>query len=246
MSIRREIERPRQAVILAGGLGTRLRPLTDNLPKPMVPVNGKPFMTYLVNQLRENGFERIIMLLGYRAEKIIEYFGDGSGFGVKIEYSILPSENETGSRIVNAIELLDEYFFLMYCDNYWRYDFEELWELYTNNEWEAQVSVYRNLDGLTRDNMRIASDGRVAVYDKSRSTEGLSGVDIGFVICSRKILALLPHQNVSFEARVYPALILQGNLGAYQSDNRYYSIGSLERVEETAEYLAHLTNFSNL
>ena len=62
MSVRREIERPRQAVILAGGLGTRLRPLTNSLPKPMIPVNGRPFMTYLVDQLRENGFERILML----------------------------------------------------------------------------------------------------------------------------------------------------------------------------------------
>ena len=244
MNVRREIERPRQAVILAGGLGTRLRPLTNSLPKPMIPVNGRPFMTYLVDQLRENGFERILMLLGYQADKITEYFGDGTEFGLNIQYSILDSESETGRRVKMAEYIIDEYFFLMYCDNYWPLDFEIMWDYYINNTWITQVGIYRNRDRFTRDNMRVGSDGRVEVYDKTRTATGLSGVDVWFVISSRKALSLLPDDNVSFEATVYPALILQGNLGAYQSDDRYYSIGSLERVEETARHLAQLRNSS--
>lgn len=238
MRLQRNIERPRQAVILAGGLGTRLRPLTNTLPKPMISVNDRPFLAYLVEQLRDNGFEKILILLGYRAESVIEYFGEGSEFGIKIEYSILTEKEETGRRLKLAERMLDEYFFLMYCDNYWLFEFDEMWDYYLSNNWRAQVSVYRNTDGLTKDNMRIDSDGRVQIYDKSRTTEGLSGVDIGFLITSRDVLELLPDVNASFEATVYPALILQGDLGAYQSDNRYYSIGSLERVAETARHLA--------
>ena len=83
-----EIKPFTQAIILAGGRGERLRPFTDNLPKPMVPVNGKPFLEYVVELLRENGITEIVMLLGYLPEKITEYFGDGKKFGVSIKYSI--------------------------------------------------------------------------------------------------------------------------------------------------------------
>ncbi len=231
-------DRPRQAVILAGGRGTRLRPLTDDLPKPMAPVNDRPFIAYLVDQLREQGFERILMLLGYRADAVIAHFGDGRDYGVEIDYSVLPAEAETGTRIKNGYESIDSLFFLMYCDNYGPVDFTEMWRFYSANDWSAQVVVYRNRDGLTRSNLKVGPDGRVVVYDKTRRSEGLAGVDIGFLILDRSVLDLLPDGNPSFEATVYPALILQGNLGAYETDQRYYSIGSLERLRETERHLA--------
>ena len=78
----------KQAVILAGGIGTRLRPLTDNLPKPMVPINRKPFLEYLLELLKENGIKEVVLLLGYLPDKIREYFGNGSDFGIKIKYSV--------------------------------------------------------------------------------------------------------------------------------------------------------------
>lgn len=238
MTPRQSLPRPRQAVILAGGLGTRLRPLTDYLPKPMVPVNGRPFMAYLVDQLRENGFERILMLLGYRSEAVIQYFGDGTRFGVAIDYSVMPPEAETGFRLKNAVKTIDNVFFLMYCDNYWPIAFDPMWKHYLANHWAAQVTVYDNRDGLTRSNLRVGADGRISAYDRLRTAADLSGVDIGFLILDRAVLDLLPDDNVSFEATVYPALILHGNLGAYVSDLRYYSIGTMERLEETAAYLA--------
>ena len=104
----------KQAVILAGGKGERLKPLTDTLPKPMVPVNGRPFLEYLVELLKNNGIEEIVMLLGYRPEKITEHFGDGTKFGVNIKYSIGAVEDETGTRIKNAKGLLKDKFLLMY------------------------------------------------------------------------------------------------------------------------------------
>ena len=82
------IERPTQAVILAGGRGTRMRPLTDTRPKPMVEFHGRPFLEYMIEMLREQGFERVLLLLGYLPEVIQEHFGDGSGFGVEIDYSV--------------------------------------------------------------------------------------------------------------------------------------------------------------
>ncbi|HZD39283.1 MAG TPA: nucleotidyltransferase family protein, partial [Terriglobales bacterium] len=111
-------ERPRQAVILAGGRGTRLRPLTDTRPKPMVEICGKPFLEYQIEQLRQQGFERVLLLLGYLPEVVKDYFGNGHRWGVEIEYAVTAVDDETGKRVKLAEPLLDSCFLLLYCDNY--------------------------------------------------------------------------------------------------------------------------------
>lgn len=91
-----------QAVILAGGYGTRLKPFTDTSPKPMYPLEGKPFLEYLVEQVRGFGIQEIVLLLGYLPEKIMDYFGDGARWGLRIRYSVTPVEYETGARLKTA------------------------------------------------------------------------------------------------------------------------------------------------
>ena len=120
--------RPTQAVILAGGLGIRLRPITDTIPKPMITFHGKPFLEYIIEMLVEQGFKKVVLLLGYLPEKVIEYFGDGKKFGLEIEYSITDVEDDTGLRLQKAKHLIDPIFTLLYCDNYWPMDFEKMWD----------------------------------------------------------------------------------------------------------------------
>ena len=93
-----------QAIILAGGYGTRLKPYTDTNPKPMYPFEGKPFLEYLINQVKDFGITNILLLLGYLPDKIIDYFGNGEKWGVNITYSITPVEYETGLRLKNALD----------------------------------------------------------------------------------------------------------------------------------------------
>src|SRR5262245_21390548 len=107
-----------QAAILCGGLGTRMRPHTDLIPKPMIPVNGRPFLDYLVGQLRDQGITRIVLLTGYRAAQIESHFGDGSRFGVAITYSQGAVEWETARRLWEARAQLEPRFLLLYCDNF--------------------------------------------------------------------------------------------------------------------------------
>lgn len=231
--------RPRQAVVLAGGRGTRLGEIGRRMPKAMVPFGGMPFLTYLLQSLREQGFERVLLLLGYKAEQIVDYCGDGARFGLAIDYSITPVEDDTGQRIKRAEALLDPVFLLLYSDNIWPLAFEPMWRSFLDSGAMAQVTVYRNREGYTRDNLRVDPGNRVELYDRTRTAPGLAGVDIGFLIARREVVALLPDDdNVSFEAHVYPRLVAERQLAAYATDHRYYSVGTPERLPETERFLA--------
>ena len=235
-----ELKKIQQAVILAGGYGTRLKPFTDNNPKPMYQFEGKPFLEYLIKQVASFGIKDIVILLGYLPEKIMDYFGDGSRWGVNIRYSITPVEYETGLRLKGALKenILASEFLMMYCDNYCPIDYRRLSREYFKNEALIQFTAYRNLDGYTKNNLIIGDNGLVEVYDKSRTTEGLQGVDIGYAIVNRKVLDLMPDRNDNFEKVVYPQLVAQKKMYATITDHRYYSVGSWERIELTKQFFS--------
>ena len=230
------VARPTQAVILAGGRGTRLLPLTATLPKPMLAFHGRPFLEHLVEQLRAQGFTRVLLLLGYLPEAVTSHFGDGSAFGVEITYSVTHVDHDTGTRLRLARHLVDDEFLLLYCDNYWPMDFKALHASWRERGTPAQVVVYENEDGWTKDNLRVA-DGLVAVYDKSRAAPGLKGVDIGYFLLKREVLDLIPEEDVNFERAVYPTLVANGQLAAFPSRHRYYSVGDFRRLPLTEAFL---------
>ncbi len=227
----------KQAVILAGGIGERLRPLTYTTPKPMVLVNGRPYLEYLVELLKKNGVSEIVLLVGYLHEKIIDYFGDGSDFGIKIKYSIGDVSFETGKRIKDAESLIWEHFILMYCDNYWPLDLKRLVELYDRNKTTAIVTVYTNKDGITRNNVYVDDMRYVVKYDKSRKDKNLNGVEIGFFIINKDVFGLMPDNNFSFEKEILPKLIENRQLSGFLTDHKYYSIGNIERLALAEKFL---------
>lgn len=235
-----ELQEIKQAVILAGGYGTRLKPFTDNNPKPMYPFEGKPFLEYLIEQVASFGIKDIVILLGYLPEKIMDYFDDGSRWNVNIRYSITPVEYETGLRLKSALKenILADEFLMMYCDNYCPIDFRRLSREYFQNKALIQFTAYRNTDGYTKNNLRIRDDGLVEVYDKSRTTCGLQGVDIGYAIVKREVLNLIPDNNENFEKIVYPQLVEKKKMYATVTDHRYYSVGSWERIDLTKQFFS--------
>jgi D-glycero-D-manno-heptose 1,7-bisphosphate phosphatase len=232
------IARPTQAVILAGGRGTRLAPLTNTMPKPMIPFHAKPFLEYLIEMVRDQGFRRVLLLLGYLPEVIQNHFGDGSRWGLSIEYAVSDVEDETGRRLKLAAPRIDPICLLLYCDNFWPMPFASMWQSFCAKNADAQVTVYRNRDRYTRDNLRVDNAGFVAVYDKSRTAPGLAGVDIGYALLKRQVIEALPDENISFERVAYAQLLEQGKLTAFVSDHRYYSVGSHERLPLTEAHLA--------
>lgn len=229
--------RIRQAVILAGGSGTRLRPLTTNIPKPMIEIRGKPFLGYLLKLLQKNNIGEVILLVGYLKEKIIDYVGNGSRWNLKVTYSSLSPEADTGMRLKHAAKLLDDYFLLLYGDNYWPLRAPELVAFYQRQGKEASVVVYANTDGYSRNNM-LVENGVVTAYDRRRTRRGLNGVDIGFFVLNKSIIDLLPSGNTSFEDAVLPVLVKRRELSGFYTHHRYYGLSTMERISNIEAYFS--------
>ena len=225
----------KQAVILAGGRGVRLEPFTIGKPKPMYEFNQTPFLSYLLLQLKQWGIKDVILLLGYMADVIINYFHDGSQFGMNIIYDITPVDFDTGARLRHAHDFLQENFILMYCDNYCPLCFDRMERQFLESGVPVQITAYENKENYTKGNLKI-HNGIVQVYDKSRKTDGLQEVDIGYAFLKREVVAGIPDENVNFEQSIYPKLVEKGQLGVYVTRHRYYSVGSWARIQLTKDF----------
>jgi len=205
----------------------------------MVEFHGRPFLEYLVEMLREQGFERVLMLLGYLPEVIQDHFGDGSAFGMEVEYSVTAPDDLTVSRVQVARDRFEDSFLLLYCDNYWPMRMADMWRRFRELEVPAMVTVYANRDDYRpgKDSV-LVENGFVRAFDKTKTVPGLRGVEISYAILTRPVLELLPAEDELFELALYPQLARRGELGAYVTDHRYYSVGSLERLPATERFLA--------
>ena len=178
----------RQAVILAGGKGERLKPYTEFLNKGMVPVAGKPFLHYLVDQFSKQGIERLLILTGYLDETIKNYFRDGTKFGIKISYNHQPYEINHGKRIELAFSQLDDLFILHKCDIYWPLNIEIHLKEYQRLGRPIMMTIYnnKNKDGIygSKSNIEIV-DGIIKSYDELSDENRYIGQDLGYIICNK-------------------------------------------------------------
>jgi histidinol-phosphate phosphatase family protein len=226
----------KQAVILAGGIGKRMQPLTFTTPKPMIKIQGRPFLDNIIKLLKKNNIEEIVILVGYLHQQIIDYYKDGSDWGLKIKYSINPAEMETGTRIKMAKSLIDNIFLLVYADNYWPLKLDELLSFYNKQKTLGLITIYSNIDNYTKNNIKVNEKGIVEIYDKPRMTKGLNGVDIGFYIFKKSVIDYIPIRNNNFEKSVLPKLIKKKQLSGYLTNHKYYSLSNLQRIPAIENY----------
>ncbi len=226
-----------QAVILCGGLGTRLRPITDSMPKPMAPVNGKPFLYHLLLQLSEQGIKRFVLLTGYKGEQIIDYFGDGARWGWSIDYSVGPAEWDTGRRLWEARNKLQVEFLLVYSDNFAQFRLNKLVKFQD----KTQLPITLLLAPKKQGNIRVCADGRIDAYEKTREVEGFDFVEIGYMLIKRDIVfEQFPNQtgfpNFNFSS-VLQNLAGKSAIAGLPVFDSYHSISDVARLELVCEYL---------
>lgn len=225
------------AVILAGGLATRLGPLTATTPKALIEIAGKPFLWHQLQLLKRNGIERVVLLVGYLGEKIRERFGDGSDLGLQLEYSFDgPILLGTGGAIRKALPMLPEQFFVLYGDSYLTCDFRAVREAFLKGGREGLMTVYRN-DGRF-DTSNVEFDGaEILRYDKTTRTQTMRHIDYGLEVFRREVFARLPEGRPLDLAVVCQDLLGKGQLAALEVHERFYEIGSADGIRDKEAFL---------
>ena len=228
-----------QAVLLTGGLGTRLRSVINDRPKPLAPVAGRPFLEYVVRELAASGIRELVFAAGYRGEMIQEAFGDGSRLGVRISYAFEETLLGTGGAVRNAAPFLtDPYFFVLNGDTFYRMDYGALLCLRGERDLDLAL-VLRRVEDISRYGEAVLEDGRLARFNEKTGERRPGTINGGVYLMSRALLDEIPPGKVSLEQDLIPAWMREGRrLGGMVSDGYFIDIGVPEdyfRFQEDVE-----------
>lgn len=227
-----------KAVILVGGRGLRLSPITNSIPKPMIRIGEKPFLQYLLEMLSRNKICDIVLCVGYLKEKIIDYFGDGSRFGLRIEYS---KENDflgTGGALKMAKSLLTTDFILLYGDSYLSIDYVKLVSFWFRCQAKVLVVCYDNNQKIALNNISLDDSCFITAYNKRVSDKSMNYVDAGVILFKKEIVENIPDNKfISLEEEIFPELIKQRYLMGYPTDQRFIDIGTPQGLKEIMRVL---------
>lgn len=222
--------------ILAGGLATRLRPMTEKIPKSLIEVADEPFIFHQLRYLRGQGVGRVVLCVGYLGDMLQAAVGDGSRFGLEVTYS--PDGRAlkgTGGALRLARSLLSSEFFVLYGDSFLPVEFAPIEYAFRSSHAPALMTVLKNANRWDKSNV-LFRDGRLVEYNKHDPTPEMRYIDYGLGVLTGTVLDDYP-DNVSFDlADVYHALSLEGQLAAYEVQQRFYEIGSREGLKETEDY----------
>ena len=230
---------PMQVVILAGGMGTRIRSLSQNLPKALLPVNGRAFIEHQFDLLRGCGLHRVLLCVGHGGDLIRRHVGDGSGFGMQVDYS---EEDPsallgTGGALLNAWSKLDDVFMVLYGDSYLPFDFGAMAQAWTKLRSPVLMSVYRNLNQWDPSNTIIA-DGRVVRYDKHLQPGEAPYIDYGVTIYKKEVFAPYREAPLPIDlALILGDAVKQDAVASYTTAQRFYEIGKPEGFQSLENLL---------
>ena len=224
-------------VILAGGLATRLYPLTRTIPKSLIPIAGLPFIDHQLALLSEKGVTQVVLCIGNFGTMIEAHVGDGSRYGLEVRYScdgdVLLG---TGGAIKKAAGILPGSFFILYGDSYLDIEFGPVVEQFNRGKNPVLMTVYRNRDAHGTSNI-IMKDGRVLKYDKKEHDPAMDHIDYGLIAIRKNIFDPCP-ADTSFDlATVLSRLADAGQVMGYEVTKRFYEIGSPSGIRETEEYI---------
>ncbi len=223
--------------ILAGGLATRLHPITKTIPKALVPVAGRPFVLWQLEYLRDQGVSRVVLCTGYRSTQIEQIVGDGSQFGVAVEYSDDGTTLlGTGGALGQALPLLGPEFFVLYGDSFLPVSFSTVEQAYYDSDLPGLMTVYRNEGEWEASNV-VFNNGQVLEYNKTKPRHDMAYIDYGLGVLSKSVVEHYCQEKVFDLANIYEALANARQLAGFEVVERFYEIGSPDGLAQTEEYL---------
>ena len=226
-----------KAIVMAGGKGTRLRPLTDDTPKPMVPLIDKPVLRYILDLLKKHGVTDIALSLGYMAEKVTDYFGDGKEYGVNLTYFYESEPLGTAGGVKNASRFLtDDDFFILSGDAYSEIDLTKAFSFHlakrSHMTLVAQPHPYPKGLGV----LEIDFENRITNFIEKPSSLRPALVNTGIYVMNRSVLSMIPDGFYDFGRDLLPRLT--GRCYAYIDYSYWSDIGTLGGYYDTNKYLA--------
>ncbi|MBU2476491.1 NTP transferase domain-containing protein [Candidatus Micrarchaeota archaeon] len=219
------------AFVLAGGKGTRLKPLTDNTPKPMIEVKGKPVLQYVIELLSKYQIKNVVIALGYKSEKIQEYFGNGEKFGLNIEYVIEKEPLGTGGPLRLAKDLLVDEFLMFNGDNLTNINLKDMFEFHKKNNAFATIALSsvqdpKNFGVIEMEGNKIRKFIEKPVSPKSNL------INSGTYILKPEVIDMIPKGFSLIEKDVFPKLSEQGKLYGYVYNGQWFPTDTIERYEQ--------------
>lgn len=219
--------------ILAGGLATRMRPLTETVPKSLLPVAGRPFLAHQLDLLRGQGVRRVVLCAGHLGGQIEDAFGDGREFGIDLTYSHDgPGLLGTAGALRQALPLLGEEFFTLYGDSYLQVDYSAVWKAYGNQSEPALMTVISK--DLAAEPANAWFDGRkIRAYGKGQPLPEMRHVDYGLNLFNEATF----RDDIADLSVLQASLAQGGRLAGYEVENRYFEIGSPQGLASLESHL---------
>lgn len=237
MNVSAAIESMPPIAILAGGLATRLHPITRTIPKSMVEIAGEPFIRHQLRLLVGEGIREVVVCSGHLGDRIEAFVGDGRQFGCNVRYSRDGRKAlGTGGALRQALPLLGSHFFVMYGDSYLPTRFAPIYETFCRAGLPALMTVFRNEGRFERSNADFVN-GVIARYDKENPADSMKYTDYGLGMFKPEALFDYPENEPFDLAEVYRELAAMGRLAGYEVHDRFHEIGSAAGLAETEMFV---------
>jgi len=221
----------KQAVIISGGFGTRLYPITKKVPKILVEISGKPFIDYLIPLCKKNGIEEIVFCVGHLWEQVRDYVGDGKKFGIKAYYSVEDKKLDTGGAIKKALPYLDKEFLVTYGDSFLDIDWQDVANAFKKSPAKGIMSVYENNWRLVPSTIIIDKEGYIKEFNKENPRPEMTHMEYGINIFSKDIIDKIPKEVFPL-GDYFNYLAKDSNLLSYPTTRMFYDIGTPEGIKK--------------
>ena len=223
-----------KAVILAGGLGTRLRPLTNNNPKPMLPIGGKPILEHLINWTKKNGVKSIVLCVSYLKETIEDYFEDGEKFGVKIEYAISKKSLDTAGQLKTAEKFIDNDFVCMYGDSLFNFNLKNMIKQHSIKKALITMSLNEYKINFPYGVIETSKNGKVKSWNEKPEIK--ANINMGCYIMNSKVFDLIPkNKPYGMDEVIKKAMKRKNVINSFITKKGFSDIGNKESYKKACE-----------